>query len=123
MKWFKAACLVILLMLPLTLLAAPHEPSPAGSGWLELNPELPLVQTEKPWFSDYPGPLTIEAWIYIDRPRTPFKFNRNKVPHSIHQKKSESVWKKSNLTLADERGTLSILNSCQFFSSRPINSH
>ncbi len=68
MKWFKAACLVIILMLPLTLLAAPHEPSPAGGGWLELNPELPLVQTEKPWFPDYPGPLTIEAWVYIDKP-------------------------------------------------------
>ena len=68
MKWFKAACLLILLLLPLRLLAAPHEPSPAGGGWLELNPELPLVQTEKPWFPDYPGPLTIEAWVYIDRP-------------------------------------------------------
>ena len=68
MKWFKAACLLILLLLPLRLLAAPHESSPAGGGWLELNPELPLVQTEKPWFSDYPGPLTIEAWVYIDRP-------------------------------------------------------
>ena len=68
MKSVKAACLVIILMLPLTLLAAPHEPSPAGGGWLELNPELPLVQTEKAWFPDYPGPLTIEAWVYIDRP-------------------------------------------------------
>ncbi|MXV74588.1 hypothetical protein F4Z99_09940 [Candidatus Poribacteria bacterium] len=68
MKYVKEALLVIILMLPLTLYAAPHEPSPAGGGWLELNPELPLVQTEKPWFPDYPGPLTIEAWVYIDRP-------------------------------------------------------
>ena len=68
MKWLKQIFLAIALMLPLTLLAAPHESSPAGGGWLELNPELPLVQTEKPWFPDYPGPLTIEAWVYIDRP-------------------------------------------------------
>ena len=68
MKSVKTTCLVIILMLPLTLLAAPHEPSPAGGGWFELNLELPLVQTEKPWFPDYPGPLTIEAWVYIDRP-------------------------------------------------------
>ena len=60
MKWLKRTCLVMILMLPLTLRAAPHEPSPAGGGWLELNPESPLVQTEKPWFPDYPGPLTIE---------------------------------------------------------------
>ena len=46
MKWLKETCLVIILMLPLTLLAAPHEPSPAGGGWLELNPESPLVQTD-----------------------------------------------------------------------------
>ena len=68
MKWLKQIFLVMILMLPLTLSAAPHEPSPGGGGWLELNPELPLVQTEKPWFPDYPGPLTIEAWVYIDRP-------------------------------------------------------
>lgn len=68
MNWFQATSLTAILMLPLTLFAAPHEPSPAGGGWLELNPELPLVQTEKPWFPDYPGPLTIEAWVYIDRP-------------------------------------------------------
>lgn len=68
MKWLKETCLVIILMMPLTLLAAPHEPSLAGGGWLELNPELPLVQTEAPWFPEYPGPLTIEAWVYIDRP-------------------------------------------------------
>ena len=58
----------IIFIIPLPLLAAPHEPSPAGRGWLELNPKLPLVQTEKPWFPDYLGPLTIEAWVYIDRP-------------------------------------------------------
>lgn len=68
MNWLKATSLAIILMLPLTLLAAPHEPSPAGGGWLELDPGLPFVQTEKPWFPDYPGPLTIEAWVYIDRP-------------------------------------------------------
>ena len=58
----------IVMMMPLILFAAPHEPSPAGGGWLELNPELPFVQTEAPWFPYYPGPLTIEAWVYIDRP-------------------------------------------------------
>ena len=68
MKWLKHIFLVIILMLPLTLYAAPHEPSPAGGGWLELNSKLPRVQTEKPWFPDYPGPLTIEAWVYIDSP-------------------------------------------------------
>ena len=68
MKHVKGTFLMIVLMMPLMLFAAPHEPSPAGGGWLQLNPNLPLVQTEKPWFPDYPGPLTIEAWIYIDRP-------------------------------------------------------
>ncbi len=68
MKWIKQIFLGIILTLPLTLYAAPHEPSPAGGGWLELDPELPLVQTEKPWFPDYQGPLTIEAWVYIERP-------------------------------------------------------
>lgn len=68
MKYVKETLLMILLTLPLTLSAAPHEPSPAGGGWLELNPNLPLVQTEKPWFPNHPGPLTIEAWVYIDRP-------------------------------------------------------
>ena len=58
----------IVMMTPFTLFAAPHEPSPAGGGWLELNPELPLVRTEKPWFPNYPGPLTIETWVYIDKP-------------------------------------------------------
>ena len=69
MKYLKEICLIIIsMLLPVTLLAAPHEPSPAGGGWLELNPELPLVQTEKAWFPDYPDPLTIEAWVYIDKP-------------------------------------------------------
>ena len=30
MKWLKQIFLVTILMLPLTLFAAPHEPSPAG---------------------------------------------------------------------------------------------
>ena len=71
MRYAKTTLLTIIgtiLIQPLALFAAPHEPSPAGGGWLELNPELPLVQTESPWFPDYPGPLTIEAWVYIDRP-------------------------------------------------------
>ena len=58
----------IVMMMPLILFAAPHEPSPAGGGWLELNPKQPLVQTEAPWFPEYPGPLTIETWVYIDKP-------------------------------------------------------
>ncbi|RKU16456.1 hypothetical protein C6500_17505 [Candidatus Poribacteria bacterium] len=62
------AVIGIVMMMPLILFSAPHESSPAGGGWLELNPELPLVQTEAPWFPEYPGPLTIEAWVYIDRP-------------------------------------------------------
>ena len=62
------ALISIILMMPVTLFAAPDEPSPAGGGWLELDPKLPLVQTESPWFPEYPGPLTIEAWVYIDRP-------------------------------------------------------
>ena len=62
------AVIGIIFMIPLVLFAAPREPSPAGGGWLELDPELPSVQTESPWFPDYPGPLTIEAWVYIDRP-------------------------------------------------------
>ncbi len=63
---FGVICL--LLMTPLIIFAAPHEPSPAGGGWLELNPKLPLLQTKAPWFPDYLGPLTIEAWVYIDKP-------------------------------------------------------
>lgn len=37
MKWFKQTCLIIILMLlSMTLLAAPHEPFHARRGWLEL---------------------------------------------------------------------------------------
>ena len=71
MEYIRRGCLGVIgvvLMMPVALFAAPHEPSPAGGGWLELDPELPLVRTEAPWFPEYPGPLTIEAWIYIDRP-------------------------------------------------------
>ena len=71
MKYIRKILLAvigILLMMSMALFAAPHEPSSAGGGWLELDPKLPLVQTEAPWFSDYPGPLTIEAWVYIERP-------------------------------------------------------
>ena len=58
--------LIVFLLTPTILFAAPHEPSPAGGGWLELNPELGLTQTEAPWFPELTGELTIEAWIYID---------------------------------------------------------
>ena len=69
MKYISSTFLIILTLLltnPVVLFAAPHEPSPAGGGWLELNPKLGLVQTEAPWFSELTGPLTIEAWIYLD---------------------------------------------------------
>jgi len=69
MKYIKGAFLIILigiLMNPIMLFAAPHEPSPAGGGWLELNPKLGQVQTEAPWFPELTGELTIEAWIYVD---------------------------------------------------------
>ena len=58
--------LIILLLTPIILFAAPHEPSPAGGGWLELDPELGLTQTEAPWLPELTGELTIEAWIYVD---------------------------------------------------------
>ena len=58
--------LIVFLLTPTLLFAAPHEPSPAGGGWLELNPELGLTQTEAPWFPELTGELTIEAWIYVD---------------------------------------------------------
>jgi hypothetical protein len=48
------------------LFAIPHEPSPAGGGWLELNPKLGQVQTDAPWLPELTGTLTIEAWIYVD---------------------------------------------------------
>ncbi len=58
--------LMIFLFTPIVLFAAPHEPSPAGGGWLELNPKLGQLQTEAPWFPELTGELTIEAWIYVD---------------------------------------------------------
>ena len=58
--------LVVGWMSSFPLLAAPHEPSPAGGGWLELSSELSVVQSEVPWFPVLTGPLTLEAWIYID---------------------------------------------------------
>ncbi len=69
MKYISSTFLIILTLLltnPVALFAAPHEPSPAGGGWLELNPKLGLVQTEAPWFPELTGKLTIEAWIYVD---------------------------------------------------------
>ncbi|RKU32937.1 hypothetical protein C6499_02305 [Candidatus Poribacteria bacterium] len=71
MQYLRDPFLVILigiLMTPTILFAAPHEPSPAGGGWLELNPELGLTRTEAPWFPELTGTLTIEAWIYVDEP-------------------------------------------------------
>ncbi|RKU17539.1 hypothetical protein C6503_10820 [Candidatus Poribacteria bacterium] len=52
--------------MPIILFAVPHEPSPAGGGWLELNPKIGLTQTEAPWFPELTGELTIEAWVYVD---------------------------------------------------------
>ena len=69
MKYLRGTFLIILtgiLMNPIMLFAAPHEPSPAGGGWLELNPKLGLIQTDAPWFPELTGTLTIEAWIYVD---------------------------------------------------------
>ena len=69
MQYLRGTFLIILigiLMNPTILFAAPHEPSPAGGGWLELNPELGQVQTEAPWLPELTGELTIEAWIYVD---------------------------------------------------------
>ena len=69
MKYLKETfltSLIVFLLTPTILFAAPHEPSPAGGGWLELNPKLGLTQTEAPWFPELTGELTIEAWIYVD---------------------------------------------------------
>ena len=66
MKTIKGAILIGILMTPIILFAAPHEPSPAGGGWLELNPKLGQVQTDAPWFPELIGELTIEAWVYVD---------------------------------------------------------
>ena len=68
MKTITKAILIGILMTPIMLFAAPHEPSPAGGGWLELNPKLGQVQTDAPWFPELTGTLTIEAWIYVDEP-------------------------------------------------------
>ena len=66
MKTITKAILIGILMTPIMLFAAPHEPSPAGGGWLELNPKLGQVETDAPWFPELTGTLTIEAWIYVD---------------------------------------------------------
>ena len=69
MKYSRYTFLMILigiLMTPILLFAAPHEPSPAGGGWLELNPKLGQTQTDTPWFPELTGELTIEAWVYVD---------------------------------------------------------
>ena len=69
MTYFRETVLIILMILlltPIMLFAAPHEPSPAGGGWLELNPKLGQVQTDAPWFPELTGKLTIEAWVYVD---------------------------------------------------------
>ena len=58
--------LIVFLLTPTILFAVPHEPSPAGGNYLELNPKLGQVQTEAPWFPELTGELTIEAWIYVD---------------------------------------------------------
>ena len=65
MKYISGTFLIILtalLMNPITLFAAPHEPSPAGGGWLELDPKLGQIQTDDPWLPELFGKLTIEAW-------------------------------------------------------------
>ena len=69
MKYIRCPFLIILigiLMMPIILFATPHEPSPAGGGWLELNPKLGQVQTDASWLPELTGTLTIEAWIYVD---------------------------------------------------------
>ena len=68
MKYLRGTFLIILIgiLTPIILFAAPHEPSPAGGGWLELNPKLGQVQTDAPWFPELIGELTIEAWVYVD---------------------------------------------------------
>ena len=66
MKTITRAILIGILMTPIMLFAGPHEPSPAGGSWLELNPKLGQVQTDAPWFPELTGELTIEAWIYVD---------------------------------------------------------
>ena len=69
MQYLRGTFLIILigiLMTPIILFAIPHEPSPAGGDWLELNPKLGQLQTDAPWFPELTGELTIEAWVYVD---------------------------------------------------------
>ena len=63
MQYIKDTFLIILigiLMTPIMLSAAPHEPSPAGGSWLELNPKLGQVQTDAPWFRNSPECLQLK---------------------------------------------------------------
>ena len=69
MQYLRSTFLITLigiLMTPMILFAIPHEPSPAGGDWLELNPKLGQLQTDAPWLPELTGTLTIEAWIYVD---------------------------------------------------------
>ena len=69
MQYLRSTFLITLigiLMMPMILFAIPHEPSPAGGDWLELNPKLGQLQTDAPWLPELTGTLTIEAWIYVD---------------------------------------------------------
>lgn len=63
---FAMLCVILTGRSPLP--AAPHEPSPAGGGWLDFHSELSVIQSEGPWFPAFPGPLTLEAWLYVDEP-------------------------------------------------------
>ncbi len=56
------------LMGPSSLFAKPHEPSPAGGGWLELNRNIRPVESGTSWFPEALEPLTLEAWVYIEEP-------------------------------------------------------
>ena len=47
-RWTILIILIGILITPIILFAAPHEPSPAGGGWIELNPKLGQIQTEAP---------------------------------------------------------------------------
>ena len=67
-RWTILIILIGVLITPIILFATPHEPSPAGGGWLELNPKLGQVQTDAPWLPELFGKLTVEAWIYVDEP-------------------------------------------------------
>ncbi len=74
MKYVKRAIFAILSIfhvISVVVFADPHEQSPAGGGWLELDPKLPLLQSESSWFPGIHGSLMLEAWIYIDEPPRP----------------------------------------------------